>query len=259
MKNAVASFRASLKLDSTIPAQFDLAQALAGTGDSRAARQILEAIPRNDSQYASAQRFLASLELNNVDRASGAQNGTTIQDAGDAQAAFLDGQLLYQNQNYGGALKRLEQALRLEPQASWVTKAQIYRAVCLEKLARSQEAESAIQTLLGNPAARGDVDLQLAFVELLYESGRSEEALKQVDEVIAVVPQAAMVYFWRARVLLQLHQTDQAGKAAEESIRLLPELPQAHNLLLKIYQMQGHAKEAAEQAQWLRDYERRKQ
>ena len=259
MKGAVASFRATVKLDPTIPAQFDLAQALAGMGDSKSARQILEAIPRNDPQYDSAQRFLASLELSNANHAEAPTDNAAAQNAIDAQAAFLDGQVLFQNQNYGGALKQLEQALSLSPQAAWTTKAQIYRAICLEKLARTQEAESAMQALFENPVARGDVDLQLAFVELLYESGRSEEALKRVDEVIAEVPQAAMAYFWRARVLLQLHQTDQAAKAAEESIRLLPELPQAHNLLLKIYQTQGRAKEAAEQAQWLRDYERRKQ
>lgn len=259
MKGAAASFRASLKIDPTIPAQFELAQALAGTGDSKAAREILEALPRNDPQYASAQRFLASLELSNVNHAETQPNGTATQGVSDAQAAFLDGQLLFQNQNYGGALKRLEEALRLAPQAEWTTKAQIYRAICLEKLARTQEAESAIQALFGNPTARDDVDLQLAFVELLYETGRAEEALKRVDEVIAAFPQAAMAYFWRARVLLQLQRTDEASKAAEESIHLLPELPQAHNLLLKIYQMQGRAKEAAEQAQWLRDYERRKQ
>jgi hypothetical protein len=59
--------------------------------------------------------------------------------------------------------------------------------------------------------------------------------------------------------LLQLHRTGEAASAAEESIRLRPELPEAHNLVLKIYQMQGRTKEAAQQAEWLRDYERRKE
>ncbi len=105
--------------------------------------------------------------------------------------------------------------------------------------------------------ARNDVDLQLAFVELLYETGRAEEALKQIDAVIAAAPATPMAHLWRARVLLQLHRTDEAARAAEESIRLLPELPPAHNLLLRIYQMQGRTKEAAEQAKWLRDYQQR--
>jgi predicted Zn-dependent protease len=149
--------------------------------------------------------------------------------------------------------------LHLAPQAAWATKAQIYRAICLEKLARTQEAEAAMQALSGNAAARDDVDLQLAFAELLYETGRAEEALKRIDKVIAAVPQAPMAYFWRAKVLLQLHRNDEAASAAEESVRLLPELPLAHNLLIRIYQMQGRTKEAAEQVQWLRNYERRKE
>ncbi len=66
-----------------------------------------------------------------------------------------------------------------------------------------------------------------------------------------------MAYFWQAKVLLQLHRVDEAARAAEESIRLQPELPAGHNLLIGIYQMQGRTKEAAEQAAWLRDYERR--
>ena len=68
-----------------------------------------------------------------------------------------------------------------------------------------------------------------------------------------------MAHFWRARLLLQLHRPNEAAAAAEQSVRLLPNLPVAHNLLLRIYQMQGRTKEAAEQAEWLRDYQRRLQ
>jgi len=259
MDSAVAFFRGSLKLDPMIPARYYLARALAEKRDFQSARQVLKTIPPNDPQYASAQRLLAEVELNDVDHGDAPLKSTTTQDRGDTQAAFLGGQLLYQNENYGGALKQLELALHLAPQAAWATKAQIYRAICLEKLARTQEAEAAMQALSGDAAAREDVDLQLAFAELLYETGRAEEALKRIDQVIAAVPQAPMAYFWRAKVLLQLHRSDEAASAAEESVRLLPELPLAHNLLIRIYQMQGRTKEAAEQVQWLRNYERRKE
>jgi len=259
MDSAVAFFRASLKLDPVIPAQYYLARALAEKRDFPLARQVLKTIPPNDPQYASAQRLLAEVELNDVDHGDAPVKSTTTQGGSESEAAFFDGQLLYQKENYGAALKQLEVALRLAPEAPWATKAQIYRAICLEKLARTQEAEAAMQALSGNAAVRGDLDLQLAFAELLYETGRMEEALKRIDEVIAAVPQAPMAYFWRARVLLQLHRSDEAASAAEESIRLQPELPLAHNLLIRIYQMQGRPKEAAEQVQWLRDYERRKE
>jgi hypothetical protein len=62
---------------------------------------------------------------------------------------------------------------------------------------------------------------------------------------------------WRARALLALHRADEACRAAEQSMRLQPDLPAAHNLLVRIYQMQGRTREAAQQAQWLRDYQQR--
>jgi predicted CXXCH cytochrome family protein len=251
---AVTAFRAALKLDSTIPAHYYLARALAEKGDSKEAHQILENIPRYDPQYASAQQFLATLEVH--DAAPSDASVTATQNP-DAEASFLDGQLQFQNKNYGAALQQLEKALQLSPQAAWGKKAQIYRAICLEKLARTTEAESAMQALSADPAARDDVDLELAFVELLYETGRPEEALKQIDNTIKAAPRAPMAYFWRAKVLLQLHRTDEAASAAEESVRLLPDLPLAHNLLLRIYLMQGRTKEAAQQAEWLREYQRR--
>jgi tetratricopeptide (TPR) repeat protein len=256
MDGAVAAFRASLKLDHKIPAQYYLARALAEKRDFQSARQILKTIPPNDPQYASAQQLLAMIELRDRPGETPPKS-VTSQNSGDAEAWFRDGQLLYQSGNYGGALKQLEEALHLAPQASWATRAQIYRAICLEKLARPREAEAAMEALSASTEAGQDVDLQLAFVELLYETGRSEEALKRIDGVIAAVPKAPMAYFWRAKVLLELHRTEEAASAAEESIRLLPDLPVAHNLLIRIYQMQGRNTEAAQQAEWLRDYQRR--
>ena len=116
-----------------------------------------------------------------------------------------------------------------------------------------------MQALSGNVEAHSDADLRLAYVELLYETGRPEDALKRVDDFIAAAPKVPMAHFWRAKVLLQLRRIDEAAKAAEESIRLLPDLPEAHNLLIRIYQMQGRSTEAAQQADWVREYERRMQ
>lgn len=255
MKDAAAAFRATLKLDDSIPAQYYLARALSGQGDLPAAQQILKAIPPNDAQYASAQRLLSELEASEHADEKLQKNGSNS----DADARFRNGETLYQDANYGGALKDLDDALRLAPQAEWAAKAQMYRAICLEKLSRFDEAEAAMRELSAKPGAQQDLDLQLAYVELLYDSGRSEEALKRIDGVIAAVPKAPTTYFWRAKVLLQLHRTDEAAKAAEESVRLLPNAPAAHNLLIRIYQMQGRATEAAQQAEWVRDYERRMQ
>lgn len=249
MDGAIAAFRATLKLDPGMPAQYYLARSLAEKGNFTEARQILKGIARGDEEYSAAERLLAEIEAK--ERASG-----TAGDAG-AQALFLQGQVQYQDHYYGSALKELEQALARAPNAEWAFKAQSYRAICLEKLGRRQEAEAAFAALLEQPEARQDVDLQLAFVELLDQTGRVQEARQRIDALIAVAPNAPMAFFWRARVLLQLRQVGEAAGAAEEAIRLMPQLAEAHNLLIRIYQMQGRTREAAQQAEWLRDYQRR--
>lgn len=55
---AIAAFRASLKLDPAMEAQYLLAGAYAEKSDLTEARKILEAIPASDPQYEKAQRLL---------------------------------------------------------------------------------------------------------------------------------------------------------------------------------------------------------
>ncbi|HEX5422085.1 MAG TPA: tetratricopeptide repeat protein [Candidatus Acidoferrales bacterium] len=261
--DAINDLRAASKLDPGLPVQIYLAQALAAKGDFASAEGTLKKIRSDDPQYDAAQRLLAQIEVKSTNangNATEAQTPATnpaAQSDSTARNSFLDGQLMYQNKNYVNALPQLEQALRLAPHAAWATQAQIYRAICMEKLGRMAEAESAMRALDSNEAASHDIDLQLAFAELLYRTGRPDEALKRVDNLIAVVPESSLAYFWQAKLLLQLHRVADAARAAEKSMRLAPDAPAAHNLLIGIYQMQGRTKEAAEQAAWLRDYERR--
>jgi tetratricopeptide (TPR) repeat protein len=241
---AASAFRAALRLDPTTPAKYPLARALAAQGDFAAARQVLATIARDDPQYAAAQQLRAEVESKTPGQ-------------GEAQKRFLEGQVQYRQQYYAAALQAFEQALALDAKADWAAAARIDRAICLEKLARPTEAEQAMRALADDPAARRDADLQLAFTELLLDTGRAEEALQRVEALLALAPDDPTAHFWRARVLLQLRRTAEAAAAAEESVRLQPQLPQAHNLLVRIYQMQGRTKEAAQQAEWLRDYQRR--
>jgi protein O-GlcNAc transferase len=213
----------------------------------------LDPLDRN-AEHALAQ---ALVDANSFARGEDLLKHITTAAPADADAWFLYAQLLYQNGYYGGTLAHAERALRLAPSAPWAIRAEIYRAVCLQKVSRPQEAEAAMRKVSVKAGAQHDPDLQLTFAELLYETGRAEEALRRIDEAIASDPKSAIGYFWRARVLLQLGRIDEAASAAEESVRLLPQLPFAHNLLIRIYQMQGRPGKAAEQAQWLRDYQRR--
>jgi predicted CXXCH cytochrome family protein len=249
MSAAADAFRLTLKLDPATPAQYPLARSLAEKGDFPEARKIAQAISPADPQYKAAQVLLSEIDAKESARPATQPNA--------AEANFADGQDRFKGQFYRAALNDFEEALRLAPQAEWALKAQIDRAICLEKLGQTSEAEAAMQSLAELPAARHDLDFQLAYVELLTESGRNQPALQRIDQVIQDIPNAPLAVFSRAKVLLELRRTTDAAAAAEESIRLQPELPQAHNLLVRIYQMEGRMKEAAEQAEWLRDYQRR--
>lgn len=256
MARAVDAFRATLKLDPSVPAQYYLGRSMAEKGDYSSARQVLTAIPRDDQQYQAAKRLLAEIDAKDSAHSEKSSESNSSQNNGpDAQ--FLAGQLSYRSGQYGAALKDLEQALHAAPRAEWATKAQIYRAICLEKLGQAAAAETSMQALSAQTEGRENVELQLAFAELLDETGRPEEALKRVEALITAAPKEPMSYFWRAKLLLQLRRLDEAAGAAEEAVRQRPEFPEAHNALLKIYQLQGRTKEAAQQAEWLRDYQRR--
>jgi tetratricopeptide (TPR) repeat protein len=252
LDDAIASYRTALLLNPDLPAQYALARTLAEKGDDSQAREILKKIPVNDRQYAAAQQLLAALEAKQQRATTPGAPGST-----DAEARFREGLLAFQNRNYGVALKAFDEALAGSSRADWAQTAEIDRAVCLARLSRTAEAEAAMQKLSATEQARKNLDFQLAYVELLYDTGRAQDALKQVDDFIALVPNAPTAYLWRARVLLQLQRVNEAAVSAEQALKLQPELPETHNLLLRIYQMQGRTKEAAQQAEWLREYQQR--
>lgn len=237
---AVAAFRAVLKLDPAIPVRYDLARALAKKGDYPAARDVLSGIAPADPQYARAQALLGEVAAKSP-----------------ADGLFAEAEGLVKSEYFAAALAKLDEALRLGPAAPWAERAQVDRAICLAKLSRTAEAEAAFRNLAAQPGAAHTSELQLAYVELLFDTGRTEEALRRADAALAAAPNLALAQFWRAKLLLQLRRLPEAATAAEEAAKLTPDEPQPHNLLIRIYQLQGRAQDAAREAAWLRDYERR--
>lgn len=179
-------------------------------------------------------------------------------DPNDKEAWYYLGVLMYQNGYYGSALQDLEKSS--DPASADQArnlKTAIDRAVSLEKLGRTQEAEASLTSLLSNPAAREDPDLLLTLAELLYDTNRLEGALQRSDEAVKARPDLAMGYFWRAKVLFRLGRVGGAAEAAERAVRLSPQLPFPRSLLVKIYQAEGRTEDAARQADWLREYQDR--
>jgi tetratricopeptide (TPR) repeat protein len=179
-------------------------------------------------------------------------------DSADKESLYYLGALMYQNGYYGAALTFLDGSR--DPGGGDPVrqmKTEVYRAVCLSRVGRTQEAEAALRDLAIQPGARHEPDLLLVYAELLYETGRPEIALRQADEALRVNPSLAMAHFWRARILFHLKRLPEAAAAAEHSVELIPELPYPRSLLVRIYQAQGRPADALRQADWLRRYEDR--
>jgi tetratricopeptide (TPR) repeat protein len=64
-----------------------------------------------------------------------------------------------------------------------------------------------------------------------------------------------MGYFWRGKVLYRLGRLQEAALAEEKASRMIPQFPNPRSLLVKIYEAQGRADKAAEQAEWLRAHD----
>jgi tetratricopeptide (TPR) repeat protein len=179
-------------------------------------------------------------------------------DPADKESLYYLGCLMYQNGYYGAALTYLERSRdsqAVDPVRQ--VKTEVYHAVCLSRVGRTQDAETALRDLAIKPPARQEPDLLLVYAELLYETGRPDLALKQADDSLRVNPSLAMGHFWRARILFHLKRLPEAAAAAERSVDLIPQLPYPHSLLVRIYQAQGRPADAARQADWLRQYEER--
>lgn len=171
----------------------------------------------------------------------------------DGESWCYLGALLYDRNYHNAALEALEQCLRLQPEN---LRAQVYHAGALAGLGRRSEAEAAFGRLLENPSA-ADPEFFFSYAQFLFLGGQAEAALPWMDRAITALPRSAKLYFWRARISFQLGRLEKAAADAEKAVELSPGLPNARNLLLKIYQLLGRSEEAARYADWLREYQKK--
>jgi len=175
-------------------------------------------------------------------------------DPNDTEARFLKGTMLYRQ----GYFRAAEPFLRGVTSGPIEREARAMRAVSLMKSDQVEEGEPEARRLLAERPPLNDIDLTLTLAEVLYERGDLTAALALVDEAAAFAPRHPIPPYWRARVQLQQKKIAEATKSAEDSVRLAPQLPFAHDLLSRLYRLQGRSAEAAREAEWLRQFENQK-
>jgi superkiller protein 3 len=174
------------------------------------------------------------------------------EDPQDGESWFYLGTLLFNRHYDQAALSALEKSLKINPGNA---EAQIDRASALSQLGRNQEAEAVFRQLARDSKLQESPEFLLAYAQFLFQTERYGEALIKVDAAIKAAPNAAKLHFWKARILFHQDKTDLAIPEAEQAVALAPELPNARNLLLRMYRVQGRDQEAAKQAEWLLHYE----
>jgi predicted Zn-dependent protease len=195
-----------------------------------------------------------SLRGGRVDEAYGILNRLVAEHPRHAEALHLLGMFHYRSGYYRKALELFDRSLAVHADNP---EARIYRAVSQAKCGQTVEAERSFRSLMKQSPDIGDIDLLLTFCEVLYDTQRFQEATAIAGIAIAKHPQHPMPRFWRAKVLLQLGRPQDAVRDAEEAVRILPNFPNTHNLLLQIYRRLGKQEDAAREATWLREADAR--
>jgi len=229
-----------------------LAEGRPGDAQQSSSRALALNSNNRDARRAVAHVLVATNHFFQADEMLRALTGS---DPKDAKSWFLLGELMYRGAYYHAAQESLDKSLALQPAN---VQARIYRTVCLVKTGALQEGEAECQRLMLDPATPKDLDLWLTYVELLYNSERTSDALRVANEVTGFAPAHPIARYWLAKCLLQSGKLADASVEAEQAVAAAPQLPFARTLLLQIYRKQGRTADAARQADWLREYEDRR-
>lgn len=161
------------------------------------------------------------------------------------------GQAYLENQDFGGAIPPLNQALKLDPDMAaahqllgYALLAQGYATQAVPHLEKSDDvAALGIAQLEAGQLTEAVAHLQMALAkrpndpDLLYYFGRASGLLSKqsIDTLIAAYPDSARTHQAMAENYYILRQMPQAEKEFQDAIRLRPDLPKLHLELGLVY------------------------
>ncbi|HVW83246.1 MAG TPA: tetratricopeptide repeat protein, partial [Bryobacteraceae bacterium] len=248
---AESSFRKAVAVAPEMEqAQVGLGTTLLALDRAKEAVPFLEKAARLQPKDRMALRALGHAYQKNNDFFAGERTLRALvqADPTDEESQYYLGALLYDNNYYLPALDALNAALRLNPRND---QARIYRAGALAQLGRTDEAATEYRSLLDKPAAAAQPELWLGYAQFLFANDQLKPALAAIDHALSLLPDSAKLYFWRARIQADMREMQGAEADARKAIELAPDLPNAHNLLMKIDRANGDTAGADRQAAWL--------
>ena len=192
-------------------------------------------------------------ESNSFDEARSVLEGLTASEPAIGVNWFRLGLLMYRNGYYPAAIQNLERALVLG--VAEVNRAEVIRAISLLQAGRTAEAFQTIPSLMNRPENSRDLDLILSYVQILFEKGNYPEALREDGVALSIDANNANSHFWRARILVQQSNIQEAVVEAEKARSLAPASPAPRNLLIRLYLRSGRSADAENEARWIRQAE----
>jgi len=248
---AERSFRTAVTIaPNSAQAEIGLGTSLLALDRSRDAVPVLEKATNLAASDRMAWRALghAYQKENDLFKGERVLQSLVEHDPQDAESWYYLGALLYDHNFYVRALEAFNRVLQLQPADN---RAEIYKAGALAQLGRAEEAGDIYRSLAKREAATARPELWLGYAQFLFEDQQLDQALNAINRAIVLLPDSAKVRFWRARILMSLGHTEEAENDAQKAVALSPELPNSHNLLMKIYRVRGRDGAANEQARWL--------
>lgn len=231
-------------------AEVGLGTSLLALGRSKEAVPVLERTAKLAPADRMVQRSLGHAYQKENDLFNGERvlKALVETDPQDAESWSYLGTLFYDTNYYTRALEAFDHVLQLRPDD---VLAQIYKAGSLAQLGRTDEAGSSYRNLESREGPAARPEFWLGYAQFLFEEQQLKPSLEAINRASAVLPDSAKLLFWRARILMNMGETEQAESDAKRAVALSPDLPNAHNLLMKIYRLRGFNNEADKEGRWL--------
>jgi tetratricopeptide (TPR) repeat protein len=244
---ALAGFGRVIDLDpERLDARIGRAMALLRTADAPATLETalgdLEAAARVRPGLAS----VAALRSRLLDRAGRRDEAARERALAAATAPRLPidhqvlGDLSRYDGDFGAAIQRYDEALRLDPQMPW---ALLERGYCLATLGKLDRARVDYEVLSRLWPDHWMSHNNLA--NLLKELGLLEEAFATYERALEIDPRAALVHFNYGTALLGVGRLDEAERRLRRALELDPAISPARNQLGRLLVKRGRLEQAA--------------
>ena len=236
MAEAEAPLKAYTEAEPSPSAKLFLADYYFASNRKDEARKILDAIKAQEETFGEARRRLSMLEFlaGRLPEAYKLLDEALARDPRNALVLMLKGRYLLFEAKYGDAVGLLKQAVESDAK---IAEAQYWLGVAYRNVGDNESARAAfskVQDLEGN-----EVGSKLQLAQMNLGEGKAEAALDLANEAVNIQPGNVQARIVRVDALLAKGDLSAALSDANAIAARIPNSPQPHMQLGRIYSSQG--------------------